>query len=270
MNCDDVRDQLPDYWTGALDEAGKGAMQAHFASCPACRAEAETLGALWKKLGAIPEERPGRAMRARFEATLEAYVQGLRQAERGPSTREKLDKWLVGWWPREPVFQFGFAIAFLAIGLLAGYSLTRDSAGGEVARLREEVTHTRQLVALSLLQEQSASERLRGVDWSNRIPQPDAQVLGALLRTVDYDQNVNVRLAALDALHSSASNDMVRKGLLQSLARQKSPLVQIALIDLLVDIRDRDAANSLKSLTGQADLNPDVRERADWALGQLQ
>ena len=270
MNCDDVREQLPDYWTGAMDEAGRSAMQAHFLSCAACRAESETLGAIWKKLGAIPEEKPSRALRARFEATLEAYVQGLRQAERGPSTREKLDKWLTGWWPREPVFQFGFAMAFLAIGLLVGYSLTRNSAGGdEVARLREEVAHTRQLVALSLLEEQSASERLKGVDWSYRIPQPDSQVLGALLNRVDYDQNVNVRLAALDALHSSASNEMVRRGLVQSLQRQTSPLVQIALIDLLVDIRDKDAANPLKSLAQEAGLNPEVRTRADWALGQL-
>ena len=43
MNCDDVRDQLPDYWTGTIEEGAKARMQSHFASCPACRAEAETL-----------------------------------------------------------------------------------------------------------------------------------------------------------------------------------------------------------------------------------
>jgi hypothetical protein len=272
MKCDDVREQLPEYWTGAMDEAGKSEMQAHFSSCPMCHAEAETLGAIWNKLGAIPEERPGRSMRARFEATLEAYVHGLRQAERGPSSREKLDKWLGAWWPREPVFQFGFAVAFLAVGLLAGYSLTRSSqgGGGEVAQLREEVQHTRQLVALSLLQQQSASERLKGVDWSYRLSQPDPQVLSALLHTVNYDQNVNVRLAALDALHPSATSEMVRRGLMESLERQKSPLVQIALIDLLVDIHDKEAANPMKGLMQEAGLNPEVKERADLALKQLQ
>jgi len=270
MNCDEVRDQLPDYWTGALDEGAKSQMQAHLAACSLCRAEAETLGAIWKKLGAIPEERPGRALRARFEATLEAYMQGLRQAERGPSKREKLDKWLEGWWPRQPAFQFGFALAFLGIGLLVGYSLTQGSRGdGEVARLREEVTHTRQLVALSLLQQQSASERLKGVDWSNRISQPDPQVLSALLHTVNYDSNVNVRLAALDALRQSASNDTVRLGLVESLDRQTSPMVQIALIDVLVDIRDQQASTALKDLTQEAGLNPEVRDRAQWALEHL-
>jgi hypothetical protein len=271
MKCDEVREQLPDWWTGALDQTTKSEMQGHFASCSACRAEAETLGAIWKKLGAIPEERPSRALRARFEATLEAYMQGLRQAERRPSTRERLDAWLEGWWPRQPVFQFGFAVAFLAVGLLAGYSLTGNSrGGGEVAQLREEVRHTRQLVALSLLQQQSASERLKGVDWSYRISQPDSQVLSALLHAVNYDQNVNVRLAALDALHPSASNDMVRRGLVESLDRQKSPMVQIALIDLLVEIRDKEAEGELKDLMQETGLNPEVRERVQWALGQLQ
>jgi hypothetical protein len=271
MKCDQVREQLPDYWTGALDETAGREMQAHLATCSACRAEAETLGAIWKKLGAIPEERPGRALRARFEATLEAYVQGLRQAERGPSTRQKVDRWLEGWWPRQPAFQFGFAVVFLAIGLLAGYSFTRTSqGGGEVAQLREEVRHTRQLVALSLLQQQSASERLKGVDWSYRMSRPDPQVLSALLHTVNYDQNVNVRLAALDALHQSASNQMVRRGLTESLDRQTSPMVQIALIDLLVDIREREAAEAVKDLMQEAGLNPEVRERAGWALRQLQ
>ncbi len=272
MNCDEVRDQLPDYWTGAIEESAKAKLQAHFATCPACRAEAETLSAIWKKLGAIPEERPGRALRARFEATLEAYVQGLKQAERGPSTRERVDQWLEGWWPRQPVFQFGFALAFLAIGLLVGYTATQNArnGAGEVAQLREEVRHTRQMVALSLLQQQSASERLKGVDWSNRMTHPDPQVLSALLHTVNYDQNVNVRLAALDALHQSASNDMVRRGLVESLDRQTSPMVQIALIDLLVEIRDKAAGAALKDLMQEAGLNPEVRERAQWALGQMQ
>src|SRR5690242_18046767 len=102
MNCDDIRERLPDYWTGAMEEADRSGIEAHLASCAACRADAETLGAIWKKLGAMPEERPSRDLRARFEATLEAYVQGLRQAERGPAAREKIDQWLEGWWPRQP------------------------------------------------------------------------------------------------------------------------------------------------------------------------
>lgn len=270
MKCEQVREQLPEYWTGTLEDPARADIESHFALCASCREEAESLSRLWRKLGAIPEERPSQALRARFEATLEAYEQGLRQGDR-IERREKLEQWLAGWWPRQPAFQFGFALAFLAVGLLVGYSLTLHNQGnGEMAWLRQEVQNTRQLVTLSLLEQQSPSERLKGVDWSYRIQQPDPQVLSALLHAVNYDQNVNVRLAALDALHQSASNATVRSGLIESLARQSSPLVQIALIDLMVEIRDKEAAEPLRRLLLEPGLNPEVRERAAWALPQLQ
>ena len=72
MKCNEVREQLPDYWTGKLDESERGELQAHFETCVHCRGEAEKLGSIWKKLGGIPEERPSRAARPRFEATLSA------------------------------------------------------------------------------------------------------------------------------------------------------------------------------------------------------
>jgi hypothetical protein len=47
-------------------------------------------------------------------------------------------------------------------------------------------------------------------------------------------------------------------------------MVQIALIDLLVEIRDKPAGQALKDLMQESRLNPEVRERAQWALGQMQ
>jgi hypothetical protein len=62
---------------------------------------------------------------------------------------------------------------------------------------------------------------------------------------------------------------MVRRGLVEALDRQTSPMVQIALIDVLVDIRDQQASSALKDLSQEAGLNPEVRERAQWALEHL-
>jgi hypothetical protein len=61
----------------------------------------------------------------------------------------------------------------------------------------------RELVALTAGQ-QSASERLRGVSWANQVESSDGQVLAALLDSVNHDPNVNVRLAAADALRTFA------------------------------------------------------------------
>ena len=69
-----------------------------------------------------------------------------------------------------------------------------------MAQLRGQVENLRQMVALSMLQQQSPSARMRGVTYSEKIAQPDPQVLDALLQAVNHDSNVNVRLSAVDAL----------------------------------------------------------------------
>ena len=55
------------------------------------------------------------------------------------------------------------------------------------------------------MQQQSASDRLRGVNYAYRVEQSDPEVLGALLTTVNHDPSVNVRLAAVDAVVSAAT-----------------------------------------------------------------
>jgi len=46
-------------------------------------------------------------------------------------------------------------------------------------------------------------------------------------------------------------------------------MVQAALIDYLVDARDRRAIGTLRQLAAQPDLNPAVLERTHFALQQL-
>jgi len=56
----------------------------------------------------------------------------------------------------------------------------------------------------------------------------------------------------------------------QALVKQDSPLVQIALIDLIVDVRDKGAVSSLRALERGPAVNKDVKERAVWGLAHLQ
>jgi hypothetical protein len=45
--------------------------------------------------------------------------------------------------------------------------------------------------------------------------------------------------------------------------------VQIALIDLLVDLHDRSAVPQLKRFQQDPKVNPTVRQRVDWGIEQL-
>jgi HEAT repeat protein len=135
--------------------------------------------------------------------------------------------------------------------------------------MHAQVQSLRTVVALSLLDRQSATSRLEGVSWSSQVDRPDGELLAALLKTLNHDPNVNVRLSSLDALEKFNGNREVRKALVDSIPLQDSPLVQIALIDALVHARDNGAVMELKKLTSDGDVNVAVRQRARWGVERL-
>jgi HEAT repeat protein len=134
--------------------------------------------------------------------------------------------------------------------------------------LRAEIQSTRRLVTISMLQQQSPSQRLQGVSYSYDMQEPDPDVIQALVQTLDTDPNVNVRLAAADALGQFREQPAVRRNLMDSFQHQTSPLVQIALIDLLADVRDDAIVALLKRVAEDTKLHPDVRQRAQGGLNR--
>ena len=138
-----------------------------------------------------------------------------------------------------------------------------------LADLRGELREMRQMLTLSLMKQQSATERLRGVSGSVQIDQPGNEIVGALLDTLMHDPNVNVRLACVDALRRFSGQDQVRRGTIQALGESSFPLVQIALIDYIVETKDKGAADALRRLSEDSMANESVRGRAVWGLQQL-
>lgn len=267
MNCDQAKERMVDRWMTGIDEDVRIELDTHLAQCSTCREEQETLQALWNGLGDLPVEEPSRNLRANFHHMMDAYRLGAAN-----SVRRKTSpwEWLAGLWPRQPLVQFALAGAALVFGLVAGHLYTARGHDQErIATLNSEMQQMRQLVALSLLQQQSASDRLRGVSYSVRMEPADDEVLSALLTTLNHDTNVNVRLAAVDALRQFSSRRSVRQGLREAMRRQDSPLVQIALIDWAVEARDRASATALEDLQKQPDLNPAVSVRLERALNRL-
>ncbi len=270
MNCLKIKEKFPDFLIGELDFKEKEKIQAHMAHCDSCREELESLSAIWTKLGVIQEEQPNPKVRTRFYTMLEAYKQGMEQEKiLSPVTRffNNLGEHL---WPRRPALQFSLALIFLVVGLATGYFITANGQNSvEFVQLRDEVQNMRQTLAVSLLDRSSPSERLRGVSMSYGMDKPDAHMLDALLNTLDNDPNINVRLAAVDALYLFYDSTKVKQGLIHSLSNQASPLVQVALINLMVNVRERQAAEALKMLIQNEELTPGVREHAEQGLQQL-
>lgn len=261
MTCEKAKEQFADYLVGDIEAAAEADIRGHIASCASCREELESLSAIWAKLGVLPQEQPSSRLRANFYAMLENY-------KRRPANRFA-EFWKEFWSFRKPAYGFSFGLALLLIGVGAGTLLTGGTGSSKVTVLREELQDMRQTVALSMLDRASAAERLEGISWSAGLDNPGQKTLDALVNKLNNDPNVNVRLAAVDALYLFRGNPGVKESLIQSLTKQESPLVQVALIDLLTEIRERRAADALKQLIEKSKLAPEVKEHAELGLKQI-
>jgi len=270
MKCEQIKEFFPDFLVGDLEEDKMDMVRLHLAECENCRAEIEDLSAVWTKLGVLPEEQPGEGLRSRFYSMLENEKRDLNRTEERQSFRIKIQKIFVGLWPRQPALQAAVSLLFLAVGLTVGVFLRSGTGPStKIAQLRHEMQDMRQAWAVSLLEQESPSERLRGVSISSRMEKPDEQLLNALFDTLNNDPNINVRLSAVDALYLFHKNPEVKAGLIDSLSRQESPLVQMELVDLLVSFRERRAADALRTLIQDEKIDPAVKDRAEQGIQKL-
>jgi anti-sigma factor RsiW len=270
MNCEKTQERFADYLTGDLDESGRAEVREHILACPACRGDLEDLTVAWARLGVLPEEQPGGPVRSRFYAMLQEYKEGLeaeKKAARAAGSRPGWRDWFTF---RRPAFAASFSVLLLVLGLGAGLLLNGGRvAGVRYATLSREVQDMRQQIALSLLDRPSATERIQGIGYSAEVENPSGTTLAALFNALDADPNPNVRLAAVDALYLFRDKPGVRESLVRSLAVQPYPLVQVALIDLLVEVREARAVEALKKLVESGELTPEVKKRAEQGLRQI-
>lgn len=107
------------------------------------------------------------------------------------------------------------------------------------------------------------------MNYSVRLDKPDDEVVGALLQTLRGDSSVDVRLAATDALRKYSSRPKVRQSMVDALPMQDSPLMQLALIDVMVEFRERRATPNFERLARQESIDPTVKLRLDQAIEEL-
>jgi hypothetical protein len=208
----------------------------------------------------------------RMRARLDAVIEALEPAQ--PAPRTWFGRRGSGGGSRFYAVQGLAAAAMLLVGIAMGRFVMPDrtrpaDSAAEIAAMRSEMRELREMVSLSLMQQQSATDRLKGVTSTGQLDRPSGEVVSALLDALMHDPNVNVRLATIDALERFASREDVRRATIQAVERQRSPLVQIALIDYMVKTNQQESATTLRRLAQDPQVDNAVRARAAWGLQQL-
>lgn len=223
-------------------------------------------------MGTVLTPEPGPAVRIRFYAMLDTFE--LEEAAKPKQGWRRLIELFrqLSWTVLAP--RLAYSLLLLSIGVAAGYWLRRPQKQEltyqqRIDTLSVQVQEMRQMMMLSLLENPSATERLRAVGFTKDIPDADSHMIDALLMTLNNDPNVNVRLVTLEALAELADDARVREGLVQSLTRQESPLVQVALADVMVKLQEKRSLKPLRQLLRQPGTNDLVRSKLEQTIREL-
>ncbi len=256
---------VADYLAGKLSQQEKEELTTYIQQGLISEEEIKGLEKIYRQLGEVSMLEPSEKMRAAFYKSLEKQK---RSQANGSVFQRFLD---------DSTFkislslkQLAFGVTVLLLGILLGYSLSpTEKYEDRLGILSSEVREMRELMMLTMLEQPSAIERLKAVNISQEMDETTQKVTDALLQTLNRDENVNVRLAALDALMRYTSQPTVREGLTASIQHQESPLVQIALAEAMVKLQEKSSVQPLEELLKRDDLNEDVAKKIKQSIQTL-
>lgn len=145
---------------------------------------------------------------------------------------------------------------------ISGFTTVPEKETGIAEQINKENNQQKEILFASLNNMESASTRIAAAMQAYKMNKADKEIVDALLSTMQNDPNTNVRLAALEALVKFHREPYVKKQLTASLKKQKDPLVQVELIQVLTKMKQTGILNELEKLVKDANTNEAVKDRA--------
>ena len=272
MNCEQAGDMMFDWLNNQMPASERAAFEIHLNECPDCQKELQTTRKLWDVMGNANVPKPSDNLPIQFYTMLETFKAAEYKKVKKTSVWETLRANVEAIFTPRNVLRLAYSMCVLFVGLVGGYWMNDRRTPDykeQIDVLSAQVQDMNQKVMLSLLQNSSATERLRAVSYTKEIGDVDEQVVEALLSTLNNDGNVNVRLVTLEALVQLADNPKVREGLVQSIMKQDTPLVQAALADVMVKLEEKRSIKPLQKLLEQDDVDIIVKTKIKETIKAL-
>jgi hypothetical protein len=211
---------------------------------------------LWRDLEGLPQEAPSQRLRRRFYDELE-------QADRRLHRRRP---WLSLFSAPGLAAALGCVFVGVMVGLLLMNSVAPEHA--ELAQLQQQVALLNRNLVLDRLENDSASKRLLGVIEAGDLAGHDPEVMRALLERAVDDRVHSVRTAAIDAIGPRLGTPAVGDELMASLENAESPLVQLALADMVLRYGNPKQLEQLLRLSERGRLHPDVAQHVKSSVSR--
>ncbi len=257
-----ANEQLQDYMDNLLEAGEREMVEAHLKECDPCAEEMSNLKELFHAFESEEKIIPPSSIKTKFLKQLEEEKKTVSKiVSLNPTS--KRNPWPINF------LKIAASVALLVGAFLTGKYQSDENSSKEIALLTEEKLEFRQTAMLSLMENQSASKRIQGVNYIEEFVNPDEDVVKALTDRMLYDQNTNVRLTAVEALSRFVKSETVKSAFISALGTEKDPSVQIALIQNLVKIQEKKAVDPMKKLLQQEDTQPFIKKEITQVLSEI-
>ena len=211
---------------------------------------------LWQALENVSQPEPPPRLRRKFYGELDKL---------GRAT--PLDRWRswLGLTGNRGVLT---AMSCAVVGIVAGMLLKGPEAvdRSELTDLQQQVAQLNRNLILDRLENVSASKRLLGVLDAATMAEHDTEIARALLSRAVDDRVYSVRAAAIDAIGPQLNTPAVGDELMGLLEKTDSPLVQLALVDLVLRHGNAQQLEQLDKLSHRGVLHPDLVQHVKSAI----
>lgn len=265
MKCEEVEELIIDYLDKKLDAARTSDIEKHLESCERCLDEMMEIQEIMNGISRDEMIQPDDNLRINFYNMLHNEIRKdeIRRSDVSGSSSIRWYNW--------DIYRIAAGLALLICGTFIGMFLSSGlkNKAQALQQLQSEVTSLRKSAIFTMLKEESSSNRIQGVSYANDLGTPDENVIGALMQTLNYDKNVNVRLAAAYALSKFADQHSVCDSLVKSLSLQTDPILQITLINILVERNEKSALKLIRQIMANKGTIDEVKAVAEGGARKL-
>ncbi len=226
MKHEDVIAQKIAFLNGTSTDDISQTMKNEISNDQQLNSEIEFIEQLWNNPLEKSDEMPSPQMRANFYQML-SHAQSVQSNH--SNSRQSLN--ISHWFNLRSLSQvFLLVVCFSAGWFINNLPIDQSNVN---ARLADRIDDLNKVIAMSMLKNDSATERLAGVDYAGSENLDNHLVTETLIELLNNDRSSVVRLSVVNALSKRSNLVYLQNDIVESLSLQKNALVQLALFELL-------------------------------------
>ena len=162
---------------------------------------------------------------------------------------------------KKSVIQLGSLTKIAAVFLLVFLSVLLVRMYTSYNQLLAKMEAIQSTLAITLIDHRSVHMKLKAIELAEELPEMKPELSQSLIDLLNNDENVNVRMAAIQTVSGFSESQFVKTELIRSLKQQKSFLVRAILVENLLQMNDPSIIKEMMKIIEDKRTEQELRDQ---------